>query len=128
MHSQSRKPNSTHGKANRCGDNRMENGEVRWYAFSPPDKRRPVVILTRNSAIRFLSTVTVAPVTSTVRGIPTEAVLDEGDGLKGICAVNLDHVQTVSKAKIGGFIAKLNQRKMAEIREALLFAMGFDRL
>jgi mRNA interferase MazF len=59
----------------------MERGEIRWIELPPPDKRRPVVILTRNSAIRFLNTVTIAPITSTIRGIPTEVVLDEKDGL-----------------------------------------------
>jgi mRNA interferase MazF len=104
----------------------MERGEVRWYEFSPPDKRRPVVILTRHSAIRFLNTVTIAPVTSTVREIPSEVVLDEKDGLKSLCAVNLDHIQTVSKNKIGSYIAKVSEKKMEEVREALLFALGFD--
>jgi mRNA interferase MazF len=114
------------GKTNRTGDDLMERGEVRWYEFSPPDKRRPVVILTRHSAIRFLNTVTIAPITSTVREIPSEVVLDEKDGLKSRCAVNLDHIQTVSKSKIGTYIARLSDKKVKELREAVLFALGFD--
>ena len=103
----------------------MKRGEVRWYKFPHPDKRRPVVILTRDSAIEFLGEVTVAPVTSTVRDIPTEAILDPSDGMPRECAVNLDHVQTVSRGKIGGVITVLSSARMEAIRAALLFAIGF---
>ena len=82
----------------------MKRGEVRWYKFARPDKKRPVVILTRNSALEFLGEVTVAPVTSTIRDIPTEVLLGPSDGLSRDCAVNLDHVQTVSRGKVGGLI------------------------
>lgn len=104
----------------------MERGEIRWYEFSALDKRRPVVVLTRNSAIRFLNTVTIAPITSTVREIPTEVALDQKDGLKARCVVNLDHIQTVSKMKIGSYLTRLNEKRLEEIREAALFALGFD--
>src|SRR5215469_7220747 len=56
---------------------RIVRGHVRLYRFAPPDKRRPVVVLTRDSAIAYLSTVTVAPISSTIRGVPSEVVLDE---------------------------------------------------
>jgi len=67
----------------------MRRGEVRWYRFSRPDKRRPVLVLTRDSAVEFLGEVTVAPVTSTVRDIPSEVVLTSGDGMPRDCAINL---------------------------------------
>jgi len=104
----------------------MERGEIRWYKFEQPDKRRPVVILTRSSAIRFLGEVTVAPITSAIRTIPTEVMLDEKDGMRKVCAINLDHIQTVSKNKVGSFIARLSQAKLKQIKPALLFALGFD--
>lgn len=103
----------------------MRQGEVRWYRFSHPDKRRPVLILSRDSAMEFLGEVTVAPVTSTVRDIPTEVLLGPGDGMPRACAVNLDHVQTVSKDKIGALVTALPLRRMSEVRAALLFALGF---
>jgi len=56
---------------------RISRGEVRLYEFAAPDKMRPALVLTRNSAIGYLSTVTVAPVTSTIRGVPSEVVLKE---------------------------------------------------
>jgi mRNA interferase MazF len=103
----------------------MHRGEVRWYRFSKPDKRRPIVILTRDSALEFLGEVTVAPVTSTIRDIPSEVLLTEADGMSRDCAVNLDHIQTVAKGKIGRVITTLSPRKMSELRSACLFALGF---
>jgi mRNA interferase MazF len=86
----------------------MKRGEVRWYRFKNPDKKRPVVILTRNSAIEYLGEVTVAPVTSTIRDIPSEVLLSTEDGMKHECAINLDHIQTVSRGKIGALITQLS--------------------
>lgn len=103
----------------------MKRGEIRWYKFSKPDKNRPVVILTRDSALEFLGEVTVAPVTSTIREIPTEVLLTKEDGMPRDCAVNLDHIQTVSKGKISALITTLSSAKMSELRSALLFALGF---
>jgi mRNA interferase MazF len=103
----------------------MRRGDIRWYKFSKPDKSRPVVILTRDSAFEFLGEVTVAPVTSTIRDIPTEVLLGRGDGMPRDCAINLDHIQTVSKAKIGPLITTLSPAKFVEIRRSLLFALGF---
>ncbi len=103
----------------------MRRGEVRWYRFARPDKRRPVLVLTRDSALEFLGEVTVAPVTTTVRGIPSEVALTTEDGMPRPCAVNLDHVQTVARNKLGPLITTLDSGKMAAARSALLFALGF---
>jgi mRNA interferase MazF len=103
----------------------MKRGEVRWYQFSRPDKKRPVVILTRDSALEFLGEVTVAPITTTIRDIPTEVLITRADGMLRDCAVNLDHIQTVSKGKIGSLIATLSVSKMQQMRPSLLFALGF---
>ena len=104
----------------------MNRGEVRWYKFPRPDKRRPVLILTRDSALEYLGEVTVAPVTTTIRDIPTEVLLSRADGMEGDCAINLDHVQTVSRGRIGSLITVLDPRRLSEVRAALLFALGFD--
>lgn len=104
----------------------MKRGEVRWYRFSRPDKNRPVVILTRDSAIDMLGEVTVAPITTTVRDIPSEVLLMKNeDGMPHDCAMNMDHVQTVSKSKLGPLITTLSRKRMSEARLALLFALGF---
>ena len=93
--------------------------------FSRPDKKRPVLILTRDSALEFLGEVTVAPITSTIRDIPSEVLLTKADGVPRDFVVNLDHLQTVSKGKIGSLIATLSASKMQQLRPGLLFALGF---
>jgi mRNA interferase MazF len=103
----------------------MRRGEVRWYRFAQPDKRRPVVVLTRDSIIGYLGEVTVAPVTSTIRDIPSEVLLSPLDGMPGDCAINLDYMQTVAKGRVGALITTLSADKMVQIRQALLFALGF---
>lgn len=105
----------------------MRRGEVRWYKFRRPDKKRPVVVLTRDSALEFLGEVTVAPITSTIREIPTEVALGPVDGLPRECAVNLDHIQTVSRGQLGALVTTLPERRLEEIRGALPFALGFER-
>jgi len=69
--------------------------------------------------------VTIAPITSTVRDIPSEVLLTREDGMPRECAVNLDHIQTVSRNKIGPLITTLSPMKLSEIRSALIFALGF---
>jgi mRNA interferase MazF len=103
----------------------MKRGEVRWYRFSRPDKQRPVLLLTRDSALEYLGEVTIAPVTSTIRDIPSEVALTTEDGMPRACAVNLDHVQTVSRGKLGAVVTTLAPKRMSEVRSALLFALGF---
>lgn len=104
----------------------IARGDVRLYRFPPPDKDRPVVILSRDSAVRYLSTVTVAPLTSTVRGVPSEVLLDEEDGMKTPCVVNLHNVVTVSQRRLGRRVARLPARRMSEICSSLRFCLGCD--
>jgi mRNA interferase MazF len=107
----------------------LKRGEIRWYEFSAPDKRRPVLILTRTSALRFLTGITVAPITSTIRSIPSEVLLTpEDDGVRNLCVVNLDNVQTVQKAHIGALLTSLSALRMREVEQSLCFALGMDRL
>ncbi len=105
---------------------RIARGEVRLYGFAPPDKKRPVVVLTRDSAISYLSTVSVAPITSTIRGVPSEVVLGEEDGMKSACAVNLHNAITVSQDRLGKRVARLHDSRMKEICVALRFSLGCD--
>ena len=72
-------------------------GEIWHYSFKRPDKRRPVVVLTREEVLPLLHTAMVAPVTSTIRGLPSEVIVGVDEGLRHDSAINLDHVQTVEK-------------------------------
>lgn len=102
----------------------MKRGEIRWYKFHAPDKKRPVLILTRDSILEYLGEVTVAPITSTIRNIPSEVFLSQEYGMPKDCAVNCDHIQTVSKVKIGSRITTLPPEKMKEVCKSILFALS----
>ena len=101
----------------------MKHGEIRWYKFLAPDKERPVLILTRDSVLEYLGEVTIAPITTTVRDIPSEVFLTSADGMPKDCAVNCDHLQTVTKGKIGALVTSLPRTKMLEIGRAIRFAL-----
>ena len=101
----------------------MKHGDIRWYKFVRSDKKRPVLILTRDSVLEYLNEVTIAPITSTVRNIPSEVSLTKADGMLRNCAVNCDHLQTVPKGKIGPLITSLLPTKMADVGQAIRFAL-----
>lgn len=101
----------------------MRRGEIRWYKFNHPDKKRPVLILTRDSVLAYLGEVTVAPITTTVRDIPSEVALGKKDGMPRECAVNCDHIQTVPKGNLGALITGLSNTKLADVSRALRFAL-----
>jgi mRNA interferase MazF len=102
----------------------MKRGEIRWYTFKAPDKRRPVMILMRSEIIPYLGEVTIAPITTTIRDIPSEVVLSIQDGMPRECAINFDHIQTVQKAKLGALITTLSDKKLEEIKNAVNFALN----
>ena len=101
----------------------MKRGEVWWAQFPDPAGRRPVVLLSRDSAYRVRSAVTVAPVTRTIRNIPVEVLLDQKDGLPSRCVVNLDDVTTISKSVLKERIAALSAERMQQIDDAIRFAL-----
>jgi len=104
----------------------IARGELWMYGFGRPDRRRPVLILSRPEAIAVLHTVMVAPVTSTLRGIPSEVPIGTAEGLKHDSAVNLDHVQTVERARLSRHLGHLNPDKMRAVCRALAIATGCD--
>jgi len=106
----------------------MNQGDVYWFTFRAPDKRRPVLILTRDSAINYLTSITVAPITSTIRGTPSEIILTSADGLFNECAVNFYNIQSIPKSSLGSFIAHLSPARMRDARAAIEFALGLDTL
>lgn len=102
----------------------IARGEIWLYTFNPPDKRRPVLVLSRQEVIPLLHTVIVAPITSTIYGAPSEVVIGVDEGLKADSAVNFDHVQTIEQARLRHFVGTLRPGKMAEVCRALATATG----
>lgn len=103
---------------------RVNRGEIWMFEFRSPDKKRPVLILTREEVIPLLGTVMVAPITSTIRGAPSEVLVGPEQGLKKESAINLDHVQTVDQRRLRRFIGTLSPRKMTEVCRAFAIATG----
>lgn len=99
--------------------------EIWMFSFPRPDKKRPVLVLTRGDMIGRLHTVTVAPITSTIRGVPSEVVVGTESGLKQRSAINLHHLATLPRAGLRAFVGSVSPQVMAEVRDALLFALGF---
>jgi mRNA interferase MazF len=104
----------------------VSRGDIWLYDFRAPDKRRPVLVLTRSDVVDLLRTVMVAPITSTIRGAPSEVLVGVDEGLKGPSAVNLDHVQTVEQQRLRRFVGTVPPQKMAQVCEALRVATGCD--
>jgi mRNA interferase MazF len=104
----------------------MKRGEIRWYTFRPPDKRRPVLLLTRDAVIDQLGELLAAPITRTIRGLATEVVLTPDDGMPVACAANFDHVSLAQRARLGALVAELRTERWSEVRSALLVACGFE--
>ena len=88
--------------------------------------RSLILILTRDSILNYLGEVTIAPITSSVRDIPSEVPLSQNDGRPRICAVNLDHIQTVPKAKLELMLTMLSRNKLEEVSEAIRFALNLE--
>ena len=105
----------------------MRRGEIRWFTFGLPDKRRPVLILTRNDVIDRLNEIIVVPATRTIRGLATEVVLILDDGMPAVCALNFDHVSLAQRSRIGPVLCDLLETRWAEVRDALLISCGFGR-
>src|SRR2546425_8918105 len=103
----------------------MTRGEIWRYEFSRPDKRRPVLILSRPEVIDLLHTVMVAPITCTIRGLPSEVIVGVEEGLKQKAAINLDHVQTIEKSRLKQFVGTVGAVKMKAVCQALAVAAGW---
>jgi mRNA interferase MazF len=106
---------------------RVNRGEIWLYTFRSPDKRRPVVVLSRQRAIGLLRTVMVAPITSAIHGAPSEVAVGVKEGLEHDSAINLDHIQTVDQSKLHRLVGSLDPEKMTAVCTALQNATGCER-
>ena len=104
---------------------RLERGEIRLVSFASPDKVRPALVITRDSALGYLNRVTVAPITSSIRGVPSEVRLGVDDGMTRDCVVNLHHLATISRHRLGR-LASLSDERMRSVCRAIGFALGCE--
>lgn len=103
----------------------MRRGEIRWYTFAAPDRRRPVLLVTRDSVVDVLNELIVVPVTRTIRGLASEVLLSEADGMPMPCVLNFDHIALAQRARLGTVITVLRAERWPEIEHALLVSCGF---
>jgi mRNA interferase MazF len=104
----------------------VKRGEIRWYTFRSPDKRRPVLVLARDEVMDQLGELLVVPATRTIRGLRTEVVLTPDDGMPVSCALNFDHLSLAKKGRLGPLLCELPPNRWGEARSALLTACGFS--
>lgn len=104
----------------------VARGEIWLLNLPSPDRRRPVLVLSRPSLLRVLHTATVAAITSTLRGVPTEVTLGVEDGLKQVSCVNLTNVFTVRRSDLRHYVGSVSAQKMREVCHALNIACGCD--
>lgn len=104
----------------------MKRGEIWWAELPPPAGRRPVLLLSRDEAYAVREFVTVAPVTTRSRHIPSEVTLGSDDGLPKVCVVNLDTITTIGKSRLSQRLAVLSYQKLQAVETALHFALGMN--
>ena len=104
----------------------LKRGSVWMYEFNKTDKLRPVLILSRQDVIGLIDAVIVAPITTTIYGVPSEVIVGIDQGLKHESAVNLDHIQTISASKLNRYIGSLDEQMMTEVCLALKIATNCD--
>lgn len=106
----------------------IERGDIYLVEFQTPDKRRPALVLSRSSVIRYMNTVIVAPITSTIRGLPSEVRLGLAHGLKNDSVASLDHIATVPKDRLVVWVGRADSDIMQKICQALQIAVGCEGL
>lgn len=104
----------------------MRRGEVWWANLPQPSGRRPVLLLSRDAAYEKRTSITVAPITRTSRGIPVEVPLDQGDGMPVPCVVNTDNLMTVPKTLMQERVSILSRGKMSQVARAIVFALDLE--
>jgi mRNA interferase MazF len=103
----------------------IRRGEIRWFRFSAPDKKRPVLVLGRDDVLPSLSQVPVIPLSTQARGLTWEVRLTETDGLPSPCVLKVEWIRIVERSHLGPLIATLPETRWPEVRAALLDVLGF---
>lgn len=106
----------------------MKQYEIWWADLPQPAGRRPVLLLSRNSAYGVLNKYIVAEITTTIRNIPIEVPLGPADGLPKACVVNFDDLRTVAKEYLVEKVSKLPAQRVGEVKRAAGYALEWEEL
>ena len=104
----------------------IQRGDIRWVRFASPDKRRPVLVLARADLVPALSQVPVVPLSTQVRGLPSEVMLSTEDGLPSACVLKTEWIKAVEQSLLGPLIATFPARRWSEVRTSVLYVLGFE--
>ena len=106
-----------------AGRKTVARSDIWQCRFAPPDKQRPVLVLSRQVALDHLHTALIAPITTTIRGLPSEVALGVDDGLKQACVANLDHILSVRRGDLRKYVGHLDEARMREACRAAAIAL-----
>jgi len=104
----------------------IERGDIRWFRFEAPDKRRPVLVLGRNDVLPALAQVPVIPLSTHIRGLRWEVRLSATEGLPGECVLEPEWIKAVDRVSLGPWIAAFPDARWNEVETALLDVLGFS--
>lgn len=102
----------------------IQRGDICWFRFDRPDKRRPVLVLGRDDVLPSLSQVPVIPLSTQARGLPWEVMLTTDDGLPGACVLKPEWIRVVERGLIGPYLASFPKNRWSEVGTALLDVLG----
>jgi mRNA interferase MazF len=102
----------------------IARGDIRWFRFASPDKRRPVLVLGRPDTLASLSQIPVVPISTQVRGLPWEVALGPEDGLPSPCVLKPEWIRIVERPYLGPLIAQLREERLPAVRDALIAVLG----
>lgn len=98
----------------------IQRGDIRWFRFAVPDKRRPVLVLGRPDVLPSLSQVPVIPLSTQIRGLRWEVALGPADGLPSPCVLKPEWIRIVERTTLGSVVARFPETRWPEVRTALL--------
>jgi mRNA interferase MazF len=104
----------------------IHRGDICWFRFAAPDKRRPVLVLGRQDVLPLLSQVPVIPLSTQTRALAWEVPLSMDDGLPSPCVLKPEWIRIVERRHIGPLIATLRVSRWPEARAALLDVLGLE--
>ena len=102
----------------------ISRGDIRWFRFNAPDKRRPVLVLGRPDVLPSLSQVPVIPMSTQERGLSWEVPLTESDGMPSACVLKPEWIRTVERKYLGPLITRLPDEQWERVRMALVDVLG----
>lgn len=102
----------------------IARGDIRWFRFDNPDKRRPVLVVGRAELVDQWSLLPVIPLSTQARGLSWEVHLGPEDGLPSPCVLKPEWIRAVERTKLGPRIGVLATRKWAAVRDAVVQALG----